>query len=104
MERETLLSIYSDVHKEAAGFRPRDPAVNSWTDEQIVEEIEELSRFAWQTTLEEACYQNRQPVPDMRRMNAAEIIHRVDTMRPAGRKTRGKGWALVTSTEERLHV
>ena len=44
---ESLLSIYSDVHKDAYGFRPRDWAtIRSKTEAQLQAEIDEMCKDA----------------------------------------------------------
>lgn len=46
-DREILLSMYSDIHKDAYGFRPRDyDRVALLTDEELGLECEELGKIA----------------------------------------------------------
>jgi hypothetical protein len=46
-ERNELLSMYSDVHKDAYGHRPRDwERVMLLTDEELVAECEKLGEIA----------------------------------------------------------
>jgi CO dehydrogenase/acetyl-CoA synthase alpha subunit len=46
-DRAELLSMYSDIHKDAYGFRPRDwERVQALSDAEIRAEIEDLSKTA----------------------------------------------------------
>lgn len=46
-DREILLSMYSDVHKDAYGFRPRDwDRVQALSDAEIQAECDELGEIA----------------------------------------------------------
>lgn len=48
-EREMNLSMYSDIHKDAYSFRPRDwDRIRSMTDAELEEEIHYLSGIAAQ--------------------------------------------------------
>lgn len=51
---------YSDLHKEAYGFRPRGVNFSDWTYEELCEETDRLWRHAEQEAAYEAEYQARQ--------------------------------------------
>ena len=45
--RQNLLAMYSDIHKDAVGFRPRDwETVSQKTNDEIVKDIEYYSKLA----------------------------------------------------------
>ena len=45
--RQNLLAIYSDIHKDAAGSRPRDwAAIQLKSNEELLEDIEYFSKVA----------------------------------------------------------
>lgn len=52
-ELEQLHTIYSDMHKEAHGFRPRH-SVSDWTVEDFEKEFETLSKISEENAREEA--------------------------------------------------
>lgn len=43
--RYEMESQYSDLHKDACGFRPRDINLSEWTYEELVEETDRLYRY-----------------------------------------------------------
>jgi hypothetical protein len=92
--REELESIYSDVHKEAAGFRPRH-SVAHLSDDELRAEIDSLNRFGWEEELYRVAAEAGETLSDVRRMTVAEIAHRVAALRDRPTPTSGFGWALV---------
>lgn len=57
-ERDELLSMYSDVHKDAYGFRPRDwERVTLLTDEELQSEVDYLWKRAEEKSEREDRYE-----------------------------------------------
>jgi hypothetical protein len=83
--REELESIYSDVHKEAAGFRPRH-SVAHLSDDELRAEIDSLNRFGWEEELYRVAAEAGETLSDVRRVAA---------LRDRPTPTSGFGWALV---------
>lgn len=53
-ERENLIQIYSDFHKDAYGYRPRHICVHDLSDEQILSDFETFSQVCEMNAKEEA--------------------------------------------------
>jgi hypothetical protein len=53
-ERNSMLQIYSDYHKEAYGFRPRGIDYSAMSDEQLVSDFDLFGELCRENAIEEA--------------------------------------------------
>jgi CO dehydrogenase/acetyl-CoA synthase alpha subunit len=82
-ERNELLSMYSDVHKDAYGHRPRDwERVTLLTDEELVAECEKLGEIA---------------MAEMAREEAAELTNALDLQNLARKLATEQGIDIPTA-------
>ena len=58
--RYEMETQYSDLHKDACGFRPRGVNLSEWTYEELVEETERLCRYMDSRAEEEAEWDRRE--------------------------------------------
>ncbi len=93
--RQEMLSLWSDLHKDAYGFRPRDwDRVNALSDEQLSEEFNSMSAYLDQIMDEEK----------VAKANAARVFEaRVLEVIDAGAKDRASAIRWIAEAEDANH-
>lgn len=56
---EELRSFFSDMYKDAYGFRPRNYNTASWTEEELMEELDELEKVIAENEAEEKAWEKK---------------------------------------------
>jgi len=95
-KREELLSIISDFHKDARGFRPNLARFTDFTEDQLLAEVEYLAGEV-QEELE------RQEVANLANVRAVQTTVAINILSGAGNTREGIRWMLDANEEEFNH-